>query len=117
MIMQGVLRLDEKYYLGGSHMFYGVYYGGRPEMLGGEPEKAKQHFDRAIEISRGKYLLTKFLLAKYYAVRIQDKSLFEQTLEEIISAPKDLLPEQGLANQIAKRNAERWIGFADDIFF
>jgi hypothetical protein len=117
MIMQRVLKLDEKYYFGGPHLFYGVYYGGRPEMLGGEPEKAKYHFDRAIEVSRGKFLLTKFLLAKYYAVRIQDKSFYEQTLEEIISAPIDLLPEQGLANQLAKRNAARWIGFTDDIFF
>ncbi len=117
LLMQRVKELDEKYFFAGPHLFYGVYYGGRPEMLGGDPEKAGFHFQRAVEISGGKYLMTRFLLAKYYAVRIQDRALFEQTLKEIISAPVDLNPEQGLANQLAKRNAERWLGYADDIFF
>jgi tetratricopeptide (TPR) repeat protein len=117
LLMQRVLELDERYFFGGPHMFYGVYYGGRPEMLGGDPEKAKIHFERAIEISGGRYLMTKFLLAKYFAVRIQDRGLFENTLNEIVSAPLDLLPEQGLANQLAKRNSARWLGYTDDVFF
>lgn len=85
-------------------------------MLGGDPEKAKQHLLQAIAISDGKYLIPKFLLAKYYAVQAQDRDLFEKTLHEIIQAPSGLLPEQALANQLAKRNAERWITYIDDLF-
>ena len=117
LIMQRVMELDENYFCGGAHMFYGAYYGGRPKILGGDPVKAKQHLERAIEISRGKYLMPKFLLAKYYAVQAQDRECFEQTLREIISAPRDLFPEQSLANQLAKRNAERYLGYADELFF
>ena len=116
LMMQRILSLDENYFFGGAHMFYGAYYGGRPKMLGGDPEKAKQHLLRAIEISEGKYLIPKFLLAKYYAVQAQDRDLFEKTLHEIIQAPSDLFPEQALANQLAKRNAERWITYVDDLF-
>jgi len=116
LIMRRVLELDENYFFGGAHLFYGAYYGSRPKMLGGDAEKAKKHLQRAIEISNGKYLMAKVLFAKYYAVPAQDRELFESTLQEIISAPPDLFPEQGLANQIAKRDAKRWLGYADELF-
>lgn len=116
-MMQRVLELDESFFFGGAHLFYGAYYGGRPEMLGGDPSEAKQHIERAIEISNGKYLMAKFLLAKYYSVSVQDRELFEHTLQEILSAPPDLFPEQRLANELAKRRAERWLKRADELFF
>jgi hypothetical protein len=115
-IMKRVLELDETYYFGGVHLFYGAYYGGRPALLGGSPDKARIHLEQAIEISKGKYLLSKFLLAKYVAVPIQDRDLFESTLQSIIKAPPDLFPEQALANRIAQRYAKQWLQFADDLF-
>jgi tetratricopeptide (TPR) repeat protein len=117
LMMRRVLELDENFFFGGPHFFYGVYYGGRPETLGGDPEKAKVHFQRAIQITGGKYLMTRFLLAKYYAVSVQDRELFEQTLREITIAPPDIFPEQGLANELAKRNARRWLERVDEVFF
>jgi tetratricopeptide (TPR) repeat protein len=117
LIMRRVLELDESFFFGGAHLFYGAYYGGRTEMLGGDPSKAKQHLERAIEISNSKYLMAKLLLAKYYAVPVQDRELFEHTLQEILSAPPDLFPEQRLANQLAKRRAKRWLEHADEFFF
>jgi hypothetical protein len=117
MMMQRVLELDENYYFGGPHFYYGVYYGGRPETLGGDPENANMHFQRAIQITAGKYLMSKFLLAKYYALPVQDRELYERTLKEIIYAPQDIYPEQGLANELAKRNARRWLKRVDSLFF
>ena len=73
--------------------------GGRPVMFGGDPDKARHHFNRAIEITGGKFLLAQFLLAKYYAVPAQNRELYEKTLNDILSAPGDLHPEQGLANR------------------
>jgi hypothetical protein len=35
-LMERVLALDENYYHGGAHLFFGVYYGARPPMLGGD---------------------------------------------------------------------------------
>ena len=60
--------------------------------------------------------MAKFLLAKYVGVTTQDRTLFEQSLQDIISAPADLFPEQALANQLAKRRAKRWIKRADELF-
>ncbi len=111
-MMKRVLELDESYFFGGAHLFYGAYYSGR-----GDPMKAKEHLERAVEISNGRYLMAKFLLAKYYAVSVQDRKLFEHTLRETLTAQPDLFPEQRLANELAKRRAERWLERVNEIFF
>ncbi len=117
MIMQRVLELDETYFFGGPHLFYGGYFGNRPKTLGGDPAKAREHVLRAIEITKGKFLMAKFLLAKFYAAPAQDRGLFKSTLEEILAAPDDLYPEQTLANNLAKRDAARWLQRIDEILF
>ena len=116
LMMQRVLELDERFFFGGAHIFYGMYYGGRAEMLGGDPSKAKEHLERAIEISDGKYLMARVLLAKYYAVPAQDRELFERTLQEILLVSPDQFPDQRLANELAKRRARRWLKHTDEIF-
>jgi hypothetical protein len=117
LIMQRVLELDESYYFGGVHLFYGAYYGGRPVMFGGDLMKAKQHLQRAVDISQGRFLMAKLLFAQYYAIPVQDRELFEITLQQIISAPPNLFPEQSLTNQLAKKRAKRWIKNTDEFFF
>jgi hypothetical protein len=116
LMMRRVLELNERFFFGGAHIFYGMYYGGRAEMLGGDLSKAKEHLERAIEISEGKYLMARLLLAKYYAVPAQDRELFERTLQEILLVPPDQFPEQRLANKLAKRRARRWLKHVDEIF-
>ncbi len=117
LMMDRLLELDERFFFGGAHLFYGIFYGGRPEMLGGDAEKARGHFKRAIEITQGKFLMAPFMLAKCYAFQTQNKELFEKTLQEIIDAPDDLFPDQRLANEIAKRRARRLLARVDDLFF
>lgn len=117
LMMDRILELDESFFFGGAHLFYGIFYGGRPEMLGGDTEKAKEHFDMAIKITGGKFLMAQFFLAKCYAFQTQNKELFEKTLQEIIEAPNDLYPDQRLANELAKRRARRLLARVDDLFF
>ena len=116
LMMTRVLELDEAYFFGGPHIFFGTLFGNLPELLGGNPENARYHLERAIELNEGKYLMAKFLLAKYVAFPAQDRIHFEQVLQDILSAPPDLFPDQGLANQLAKRRAERWVKRADELF-
>ena len=104
-LMQRVIDLDETFYYGGAHMYFGVYYGSRPQMLGGNFEKSAQHFDRAREITDGKLLIPDLLQAQYLARQQQNQKDFHDRLTRIINAPDDLMPELGLQNQIAKRKA------------
>jgi hypothetical protein len=104
-LMQRVIELDDTFYYGGAHMYFGVYYGSRAPMLGGNFEKSLMHFDRAREITRNKLLIPDLLQAQYLARQQQDQQDFHRRLTAVINAPDDLMPELGLQNQIAKRKA------------
>jgi hypothetical protein len=45
-----------------------------------------------------------------------DRALFEKTLQEILDAPLNALPEQNLSNQLAKEKAARLLAQAEDLF-
>jgi hypothetical protein len=104
-LMQRVIDLDDTFYYGGAHMFFGVYYGSRAPSIGGNFEKSKKHFDRAREITDGRLLIPDLLQAQYLARQQFDQEQFHQLLNGIIEAPDDLMPELALQNQIAKRKA------------
>lgn len=115
-LMNRVLELNADFHYAGPHLFLGAFYGGRSRMLGGNPDKARNHFEQALKITEGKYLLVSLLYAKTYAVQNQDRKLFETQLRNILEASDDILPEQRLANQIAKRKATVLLGKIDELF-
>jgi len=116
IMMKRILELDETYYNAGAHLFYMVYYGSRPEMLGGSPEKAKEHYEKAIKITDNKFLMADFLYAEYYAIQVQDKELFKSLLNKIIEFDGTTYPQERLTNEIAKKKAQALIKLEDDLF-
>ncbi|MBI2608442.1 MAG: hypothetical protein HYW47_02455 [Deltaproteobacteria bacterium] len=106
-LMRRVLQLDENYFYGSAHLFLGVFYGSRPPMLGGDFKKSKFHFEKALEVSQGRFLLASYMYARFYAVQTQDEVLFERHLRRVMKAKADILPEQRLANEMAKLRAQR----------
>jgi hypothetical protein len=104
-MMQRVLELNENYYHGGPHMFFGVYYGGRAPMFGGNFEKSEKHFDKARAVTGGKLLVADLLQAQYLSRQKFDREDFHNRLTKIIESPEDLYPKLGLLNEIAKRKA------------
>jgi hypothetical protein len=115
-LMNRALALDPDFHYAGPHLFLGAYYGGRSRLLGGNPDKARNHFEQALKITEGKYLLVSFLYAKTYAVQNQNQKLFKTQLDKVLEASDDVLPEQRLANQIAKRKAAVLLGKIDELF-
>ena len=105
-MMEYVRQLDSTFYYGGPCLFLGSIEGSMPKVMGGRPERAKEYFDRAAELTNGKFLLTYVYYAKTYAVQIQDQGLFETLLKKVDDAPVDILPEARLSNTIAKRKAK-----------
>ncbi|MCH8125182.1 TRAP transporter TatT component family protein [candidate division KSB1 bacterium] len=116
-IMEKALELDETFYYGGPHAFLGTLFASRSRILGGDPERAKEHFTKCLEISNQSFLLWKYLFAMSYAVQSQDRDLFKRQLQEILDAPNDILPEQRLANEIAKEKAKALLEKEDELFF
>ncbi|MCW8923085.1 MAG: TRAP transporter TatT component family protein, partial [Gammaproteobacteria bacterium] len=55
-IIARVLELDETISNGDAHLYMGVMESLLPPAMGGKPEIAKKHFERALEISKRKNL-------------------------------------------------------------
>ncbi len=115
-LMVKVHDLDPAFHHAGPHLFLGAFYGGRSKMLGGDPEKSRHHFEKALELTNDKYLLVRLFFAKTYAVQNQDRELFESQLQAVLQAPADLFPEQRLANQVARQKATKLLVQIDELF-
>jgi len=115
-LMKRVLDLDASYNYAGPHTFLGAFYGSRGKMLGGDPEKSRYHFEQSIALTRNRFLLNRVMYAKTYAVQTQDKKLFVEQLEAVLKSPGNILPEQRLANEVAKLKAKRLLEMADELF-
>ncbi|MFT6118070.1 MAG: hypothetical protein ACJARY_003696 [Candidatus Azotimanducaceae bacterium] len=114
-LMSRVLILDELWAQGGPHLYMGGLETILPAAMGGKPEIGRQHFERAIEIASGEYLMTKVIYAEQYAKLTFNKSLYEQLLNEVLSADpvKDGLT---LTNVLAQQRAKVLLAEADDYF-
>ncbi len=111
-----VLQHDESYFYGSAHLALGTLYGSRPKILGGNLEKARRHFERCLELSDGKFLLAYVYYAMTYATQVQDRQKFSSLLSKVEEASIELLPEQRLANAIAKKKARRLMEKISELF-
>ncbi|RME00594.1 MAG: hypothetical protein D6812_09535, partial [Deltaproteobacteria bacterium] len=116
LVMKRVLEVDPTYFNGGPHLFFGAYYASRAAAVGGDPEKGREHLEKVIALTQGKFLIPKYFLARFYAINTFDCPLFVRTLREIVEAPDDLWPEQRLANEVAKKRARRLLDNLDEYF-
>lgn len=116
LMMRRILELDESFYFGSAHLFYAVFYGDRSPAIGGDPEKAKEHIEKVDKINDGKFLMSKFYLARYYAYPKQDVNLYKKALQMVIDAPSDIYPGENAATSLAKSRAERWLSQTDILF-
>lgn len=105
MLMQRVLDLDEHYYMSSAHIFFGVYYGSKSPMLGGNYALSEQHFAQANTANKDKLLLVKLLQAQYLERQRFNQQAFHDLLTQIDEASETLYPEQALINQISKYKA------------
>ena len=113
--IQCVLETDEAVSNGNAHLYMAVMESLLPPALGGKPEVAKHHFDRAIELSNGHNLMAKVLYAEKYARMLFDRELHDALLQQVIDA--DDGPEnQRLINALAKLKAAELLKNADDYF-
>lgn len=115
-IMERVAELDPYYFYGGPQLFFGVSFGSRPPMFGGNPTKSKEHFENALKAYDRKFLLTQVLYAQTYCVQNQDRTCFDELLNEVLQARADALPEQRLGNELAKLRAQWLLDHASEMF-
>ena len=114
-IMERVIELDEFYNDGSAHLYLGVLSTFLPPALGGKPDVGRQHFERALDISKNKNLMVKVLYAKHYARLMFDRELHDRLLHEVLKAEPDI-PGYTLSNTLAQKKARELLDSAEDYF-
>lgn len=115
LIMQRMIELDETWQHGGSHLYMGVLSTLLPPVLGGKPEVGRQHFERAIEISKGKNLMAKVLYAEKYSRLVFNQTLHDRLLNEVLSADPHA-DGLTLMNTLAQQRADELLQSSLDYF-
>lgn len=114
-LLNRLLELDETYERGSAHTFLGILMTLRPPALGGQPEEARRHFERAIELSNGRDLGVKVEYARSYARMLYERELHDRLLTEVLETdPHE--PGLTLMNTLAQRDAAELLASANDYF-
>lgn len=113
--MRRVIELDEGFDSGGAHLYLGVVNTLRPPALGGKPEVARRHFERAVELSGQRNLMAKVLFAKHYARLVFNRELHDRLLREVLAAQTND-PGRTLSNTLAQSQARRLLATSDEYF-
>jgi tetratricopeptide (TPR) repeat protein len=104
-LIERTIELDESFNYGAPHTFMGIMLVIYPPSLGGKPDEAREHFERAIELGQGKFLPAYVMYAQYYAKLVYEKELFYDLLYRVLDSPVDVVPELTLINTLAQRQA------------
>lgn len=109
------LALDESHDEGALHEAM-ISVEGLPRAMGGSPERARAHFQRALELSGGKRASLYLKLAESVSVPAQDRAEFEHLLGLALAVDLDAAPEQRLANRITMGRARHLLATIDELF-
>jgi hypothetical protein len=114
-VLERVLAIDETYENGAVHGYLGVMNSLLPPALGGKPDVARAHFDRALELSGGRDLSIKVEYARRYARLVFDQELHDRLLGEVLAAPVES-PGFTLFNALAKQEAQGLLATSKEYF-
>lgn len=109
------LELQEDYERGAIHAIM-ISLEALPEAMGGSPERARRHFERAVELSGGNDPGPYVTLAQSVALPAQNRDQFVQSLEKALAIDPNANPSSRLAVLIAQKRAKHLLSRVDDLF-
>jgi hypothetical protein len=109
------ILLNEQYDSGGAHLYMGVLSSQIPPSVGGKPEQARFHFEKAQSISKNKNLMVNVLFAEHYARLVFDQELHDQLLKDVLSS-RVSEPGMTLINTLAQKRASELLAQSQDFF-
>jgi predicted anti-sigma-YlaC factor YlaD len=115
-IMGRALELDESWQNGAIHEFFIVFDTHRSKAEGGGVDKAEKHFQRAMELTRGRSLSPIVALAESVCVKQQNRKRFESLLTRVLAFDAQQYPEYRLTNILAHQRAQLLLENIDDLF-
>jgi predicted anti-sigma-YlaC factor YlaD len=115
-LLNRALELDESYSDGMIHDTLISIYGSLPEAMGGSQEKARYHFEKAVEYSDGLSASPYVALASTVSVANQDVDEYRQLLESALAIDLDENPDNRLQNLLGQEKARWLLDHVEDFF-
>ncbi len=107
-LMERALALDESYDNGAIHGFFISYEMSRLADAEENAARARKHFERAVELSKGQNAGFYVGMAEAVSVTLQNRKEFEELLNTALAIDVDKDPKLRLANTIFQNRA-RWL--------
>lgn len=98
------------------HVAMGMLLSAGSAQFGGDPVKAGEHFQKAIDITGGKYLLPYTLWGYRVGRMTRNQALYHEKLVKVLETAPSIWPEQRLANEVAHRRARRYLAQEKELF-
>jgi predicted anti-sigma-YlaC factor YlaD len=115
VLIERGLALDEGFDEGALHQAM-IVMESLPPAMGGSPERARHHFQRAVELSRGLDPGPYVMLAQSVAVSEQNRAEFKGLLEKALAIDPERHPQTRLSTLLLQRKARSLLDHQDDLF-
>lgn len=115
-LVDRALVLNEAFDQGAIHSFLISYEPVRQGGEGDALERARKHFDRAMQLSGGNQAGPLVSLAESVSVTKQDRKEFQSLLERALAVDVNARPEYRLANLVMQRRARWLLSRIDELF-
>ena len=116
-LLERALELDEDYDNGSIHDLMFTYTLNRPDGGSSSLEVAKEHFDRAMDLSGGSRASLYVSYAESISIPNQNKEEFFNLLDQALAVDVNEIPNQRLANILAQERANWLKSRVDELFF
>ncbi|MBI4543365.1 MAG: hypothetical protein HY705_10060 [Gemmatimonadetes bacterium] len=114
-LVRRVTALDSTYFHAAPDRYWGAYYSIAPSIAGGDKNRSRVHFERALQIEPN-YIGTRVTYAETYAVGVQNRALFEEQLRLALATPVDAIPGIIPEQKLEQQKARRFLARVDELF-
>lgn len=114
-LAERALALNPNWSNGTIHELF-ITLDSQPEMLGGDPARARKHFDEAIRIQKGQLPGPYVELAEGVSLSIPDRAEYEKLMKQAVALDPNAQPSVRLVSLIMQRRAKGMLEHLDDLF-
>ena len=115
-LMDRAIELDEDYNRGSLHTAF-ITLESVGDALGGSYVKAREHFERAVELSEGLDARPYVAMALGVSVAEENRQEFIELLEAAVAIDIQAEPSNRLLNTLSQQQARMLLSHVDDLFF
>lgn len=114
-LIRRALTLDESFNMGAIHEVM-ITLESMPKEMGGDRERARKHYERALELTKGNSAGPHVSYAMGVLLPEQKRADFEALLKKALEVDVNREPKLRLANVLAQQYAQYLLDHLDDLF-